>query len=87
MDLTDQIEAELKRAMQILGASEEEIAATDLRASYSANRALEDMGADIYLLCSVGSWGDTISDEEVLSDLRAWNSRGAAALEPHPRFA
>ena len=35
--------------------------------------AMEDLGADRHLLAAVGSWGDTLSDGEVLASLRRWN--------------
>ena len=37
-------------------------------------RALETLGADRKLLATVGSWGDTLQDEEVLQLLKEWNS-------------
>jgi hypothetical protein len=37
-------------------------------------RALEILGADSGLLATVGSWGDTLDDEEVLRFLRGWNA-------------
>jgi hypothetical protein len=40
-------------------------------------RALEELGAKSDLLSIVGSWGDSLSDEQVLSMLRAWNATTA----------
>ena len=37
------------------------------------SRALELLGADRELLATVGSWGDTQSDDETLKELREWN--------------
>jgi hypothetical protein len=37
-------------------------------------RALELLGANHELLATVGSWGDTIDDEEVVRLLREWNA-------------
>lgn len=37
--------------------------------------ALELAGADSWLLGIVGSWGDTLPDEEVLKMLAQWNRR------------
>jgi len=51
------------------------------------NRFLESRGADIYLLCAIGSWKDTISDEEVLRDLKEWLLAAEEALRPDPSFA
>jgi hypothetical protein len=36
-------------------------------------RALEKLGADPMLLGIIGSWGDTLSDQEVLTALWKWN--------------
>lgn len=36
-------------------------------------RALEYLGADRKLLATVGSWGDTLDDAEVLKLLKPWN--------------
>lgn len=36
-------------------------------------RALEYLGADRKLLATVGSWGDTLDDVEVLKLLKQWN--------------
>jgi len=40
-------------------------------------RALVILGAGSDLLGTIGSWGDSLPDEDVLANLRAWN---AAAL-------
>jgi hypothetical protein len=37
-------------------------------------KALERLGADVGLLAVVGSIGDTMTDEEVLQDLKLWNA-------------
>ena len=39
-------------------------------------RALGRLGADVGLLAVVGSIGDTMSDEDVLQDLKLWNKGG-----------
>jgi hypothetical protein len=36
--------------------------------------ALENLNAPALLLGIVGSWGDTLTDEEVLAALRSWNA-------------
>ena len=38
------------------------------------SRALERLGADVGLLAVVGSIGDTMSNEDVLRDLKLWNA-------------
>ena len=39
-------------------------------------KAMKDLGAPPKLLGVVGSWGDTLSDADVLAMLRAWNEKG-----------
>jgi hypothetical protein len=39
-------------------------------------RAMEYLGADLELLATVGSWGDTLPDEAVLALLKDWNEHG-----------
>lgn len=71
-DLTAEITAEIRRVLERFGIS---ISANlDLTDPSDVNRLLEGRGADIYLLCTIGSWKDTMSDEEVLEDLRTWNA-------------
>ena len=82
--LTEEIVAELRRVMNTLKVPAELIAMANLRDTREVNRILQAAGADMYLLCTVGSWGDTISDEEVLADLRRWNQ--GHSLEPEVRF-
>jgi len=38
-------------------------------------RALQTLEADAELLSTVGSYGDTLDDEDVLALLRSWNRR------------
>ncbi len=35
-------------------------------------RAFAKLGADAGLLATIGSWGDTLSDDEVLKLLQSW---------------
>ena len=37
-------------------------------------RAFEKLNADKRLLATIGSWGDTLDDAEVLDLLRLWNT-------------
>ena len=69
-DLTEQIVIEVAFAIRKLGG---EPGALNLTDTWAVNRLLEFLGADIYLRATVGSWRDTLSDEEVLEDLRTWN--------------
>jgi hypothetical protein len=43
--------------------------------------ALHNLGASVELLCIVGSWGDTLEDEEVLDHLTDYNTHGTAMTE------
>ncbi|HKF02495.1 MAG TPA: hypothetical protein VKB49_09270 [Candidatus Sulfotelmatobacter sp.] len=45
-------------------------------------RAFELLGADRELLAVVGSWGDTLNDEEILTYLKEWNTEHARREEP-----
>ena len=40
------------------------------------------VGADPGLLASIGSWGDTLDDAEVLKMLKSWNEMGEP-FAPH----
>jgi len=44
-------------------------------------RTFQKLGAPPELLGVIGSWGDTLSDEEVLTMLRVWNESGRFKLE------
>jgi hypothetical protein len=82
-DLTPQITAEIRRVLDRFGIG----ADLDLTDTSAVNHILESRGADIYLLCTIGSWKDTMSDQQVLQDLRDWLRHGEAALRPDPSFA
>jgi hypothetical protein len=74
MDLTVEIKQEIARAIMKLGGRSETVTLAD---TFQVNRVLEFLGADIYLLCTIGSWRDTMSNEETLRDLRTWNAGGS----------
>jgi hypothetical protein len=61
---------ELCRAAERLGADGERIRALPRAEIYDA---LEDLEADRFLLGIVGSWGDTLNDDQVLVALQRWN--------------
>jgi hypothetical protein len=44
-------------------------------------RAFELLGADRDLLAVVGSWGDTLDDQEILAFLKEWNAEEARSKE------
>jgi hypothetical protein len=60
-----------------------EVIRIDLKNTQQVNRILKSRGADIHLLCTIGSWRDTVSDEEVLRDLRHWLRNSKALLPAH----
>jgi hypothetical protein len=49
----------------------------DLKAqiAHELYRALQSLGADNELLSTVGSYGDTLDDDDVLALLKSWNAR------------
>lgn len=53
------------------------VANMDLKAqiAHELCRAFKALGADMELLCTVGSYGDTLDDEDVLALLRSWNAK------------
>lgn len=50
------------------------------RAITATERAI----APYKLLATVGSWGDTLTDAEVLDHLKIWNATGDIKLDPIP---
>jgi len=77
-DLTEEIVREIAFAIKKLGG---EPLALNLTDAWAVNRLLECLGADIYLMATVGSWRDTLSGDEVLADLRRWNRGQSLAPE------
>jgi hypothetical protein len=77
MDTHGAILVELSRAAERLGGDGDRIRALPRAEIYDA---LDDLGADRYLLAFVGSWGDTMSDADVLEELKRWN-RGEPPLD------
>lgn len=83
MELIPEIAAELRIAMQLLGLRAEAIESLMATPGNISGDLFRKLGADIYLACSIGSWrsGD-LPAEEFLDELRSWNARGPAELEP-----
>lgn len=73
------IRSEILTAIALLGGAPELLATLELAGKDEMYRAAERLGADRYLLASIGSWGDTLEDAEVLSDLREWTVGEAQA--------
>lgn len=78
--LNEQIVQEIALAITKLGGNPKTVNLSD---PWAVNRTLEFLRADIYLLTTIGSWKDTITDEQVLDDLRTWNAGGGDALKGH----
>ena len=62
--------SELQRALDYLGADP----ALAHSGPVDLYKNLEVLGADRELLAVVGSWGDTLDDDEVLVLLKEWNA-------------
>jgi hypothetical protein len=69
-----QIVRELQKSLEYLGADP---ALADLGPG-DLYKKLEALGADRELLAIVGSWRDTLDDEEILALLTEWNAVEAA---------
>jgi len=82
-DLTAKITEEIAYAIRKLGGDPSPLDLTD---TWKVNRTLEFLGASIYLKAAIGSWRDTLTDEEVLDDLRRWRVGGNDALRPDISF-
>jgi hypothetical protein len=84
-EIEQAIKAELRtHTLERLGGEPELLAATINGASKDEIRAAaEQLNADRYLLATIGRWGDTLDDEEVLANLGEWNA-GAAAEKMSP---
>jgi hypothetical protein len=81
-DLTTAITTEIACSIRTLGGNPETLDLTD---AWQVNRTLGFLGADIYLMATVGSWQDTLTDQEVLDDLLTWNA--GQSLAPDISFA
>jgi hypothetical protein len=77
-NLTAEILKEIACAIRKLGGNPDTLDLTD---TWQVNRTLEFLGADIYLMATIGSWGDTLPDEEILANLKTWNEDGSLAPE------
>lgn len=71
-------------AVSMIAALQEQVQKLDaikLKLSRQLNVALQNLNADIELLCIVGSYGDTQSDEDILECLEHYNERGSCMQE------
>lgn len=71
------IRGELSKAAERLGGDGDQIRALPRAKIYDA---LEDLEADWHLLAVVGSWSDTLDDDQVLASLQRWN-RGESPFD------
>jgi hypothetical protein len=67
--------AETPLLFRVHGALLMQAETTDLKIANEIYIALKHLGAEPMLLAIIGSWGDTLSDEEVLSALQDWNNK------------
>lgn len=73
-EIEKEIRYEICKALKHLGASMDVLAAIRDSPKEQLYEEAERLGADAYFLASIGSWGDTLSDEYVLADLKHWNT-------------
>jgi hypothetical protein len=79
-----EIRSEIAKAVQQLSGSPEFVATVEGKTKDEMYEAAERLGADHQLLATIHSWGDNLTDEQVLFYLREWN-RGAARAEKAER--
>lgn len=53
--------------------SHNEVMTTEMQIRSEIYLAFARLGADAGLLATIGSWGDTLPDDEVLRLLKSWN--------------
>jgi hypothetical protein len=76
--ISRKIVAEISIALKEIGADSkllDNVKTWPVDKIYSAS---EDMAAPAMLLAFIGSWGDTLTDEEVLQELQGWNRESVA---------
>jgi len=82
-NLTADITKEIAYAIRKLGGDPTSVDLTD---TWEVNRTLEFLGGSLHLMTTIGSWKDTLTDEEVLDDLRRWREGGDDSLRPDISF-
>lgn len=78
-EIEREIRSEIAKAVRRLGASPELVATIEGKAKEEMYEAAERLGADHQMLAMISSWGGTLTDEQVLFDLREWNTGAARA--------
>jgi hypothetical protein len=82
-EIEREIRSEIAKAVRDLGGSPRLVATIEGKTKQQMYKAAERLGGDRYLLAAIGSWRDTMDDEDVLRDLRDWN---AAEWETPPHL-
>ncbi len=73
----DLLVSELHAALKSLGGTQ----TNDLRTVWQTIRAIQCWHPPVELLSIIGSYGDTLSDDEVLRLLKDWNETGKVIHE------
>ena len=71
---------EICKALENLGGPPKMLTAVRDAPKEAKYDAAERLGGDRQLLATIGSWGDTMADEKVLSYLMEWNAAVAATI-------
>lgn len=80
-DLADAVSREILLALQNLGTRPAVLERLDLFDTAQVFEVAQAGGASFELLCAIGSRGDSLSDEDVLRYLRAFNDHGTIFRE------
>lgn len=86
-DIETEIRAEALKAIGWLGGSAELLASLEDASKDQLYDAAEQLNGDPYLLGFIGSWHDTMEDDEVLAGLREWNAGEALEAARQGRVA
>lgn len=73
MNLDADIVREVERSLRLLGVSNAEIAAMDTANPQAFYEVIERAGGKSDVLRFIGSYRDTLSNEDVLDGLKHWN--------------
>jgi hypothetical protein len=76
-DIEKAIRTEICKALENLGGPSKLLASIRDAPKEAMYEAAERLGGDRQLLYTIGSWGDKLTDEQVLFDLREWNTEPA----------
>ncbi|HJT05963.1 MAG TPA: hypothetical protein VJ747_03505 [Stellaceae bacterium] len=79
-DAEKAIRYEICKALEHLGGPPKLLEAMRSGSKEALYEAAERLGADGQLLTAIAAWGDTLSDAQVLLELREWNAATASTL-------